>query len=280
MTEVVVANHDTADVGEEVITLLQKLVQHDSADPPGREIDIARFVSDYLSQRGIECVLDEFLPGRANVLARIPGKQRNGGLVFSSHLDTVSAGTQAWRVPPLSATIDGSRMYGRGVSNMKSALAAMMVMATDLDRSGHTLPHDVVQAFSAGESSNCLGSKRFMAQDALAGAAAVVVGEPSSLDFIVAHIGVVWVRVTARGRMGHVSGASGKSAINLIMGVIEQLAKVSIPASPHAYCGAPSINVGTIQGGSAVNVTPDLCSIEVDVRVPPGTDLSVVEEAM
>ncbi len=274
------AIHDTALEGEEVIKLLGKLVQYDSADPPGRELDIARFVSDYLTQHGVSCVLDEFLPGRANVLARIPGKQRDGGLVFSSHLDTVPVGNHPWRFPPFSATINGTTMYGRGTSDMKSALAAMMVMATELVRNKDALPHDVVLAFSAGESSNCLGSKRFMAQDALTGAGGVVVGEPSSLDVIVAHMGVMWVRITAIGRMGHVSGTGGKSAIDTMISVMEQLSQIEIPFKPHPLCSAPTVNIGTIQGGSAVNVTPDRCAIEVDVRVPPGTELRVIEDAL
>lgn len=270
--------NDTTDTNNEVINLLQQLVQYDSADPPGREIDIANFVAAYLRERGVECFLDEFLPGRANVLARVPGKTRDGGLVFSSHLDTVPVGSQPWRFPPLSGTVEGERMFGRGTSDMKSALAAMMVMVANLARNGVVPPHDVVLALSAGESSNCLGSKRFVAQNALSGTGAIVVGEPSSLDVIVAHMAVVWVRISTVGKMGHVSGDGGKSAISTMMSVMEQLPNLTIPAQSHALCSAPTINVGTIQGGSAVNVTPDLCTIEVDVRVPPGTPLSVVEE--
>ena len=154
----------------------------------------------------------------------------------------------------------------------------MMMMAIELKQEQAILPHDVILAFSAGESSNCLGSKRFMQTDALSNAGAVVVGEPSSLDVIVAHMGVVWVRITTHGKMGHVSGAAGKNAIDDMVEVIHRVKQLKIPYVKHALCDAPKINIGKIIGGSAVNVTPDRCEIEVDVRIPPGTALQVVTD--
>ncbi|WP_144110441.1 M20 family metallopeptidase [Paraburkholderia sp. BCC1886] len=262
----------------DVIELLAKLVGHDTADPPGNEVEIARFIVRFLEENGVESELDEFLPGRANVLATIKGKRSDQALVFSSHLDTVPAGTQRWATPPLTPTIVDGWMYGRGTSDMKSALAAMMMMAIELKQEQAILPHDVILAFSAGESSNCLGSKRFMQTDALQQAGAVVVGEPSSLDVIVAHMGVVWVRVIVHGKMGHVSGSAGENAIDKMVDVIRQVKQLQIPYVDHALCNAPTINIGKIVGGTAVNVTADRCEIEVDVRVPPGTDLKVVAD--
>jgi succinyl-diaminopimelate desuccinylase len=253
-------------------------VGHDTADPPGNEIKIAQFIAEFLEENGVECELDEFLPGRANVLARIKGKRSDGALVFSSHLDTVPAGTQTWATPPFTPTILDGRMYGRGTSDMKSALAAMMTMAIELKQEQADLPHDVILAFSAGESSNCLGSRRFMQTDALKHAGAVIVGEPSSLDVIVAHMGVVWVRITTHGKMGHVSGSAGENAIDSMVDVIHRVKQLKIPFVEHALCNAPTINIGKIKGGTTVNVTPDRCEIEVDVRIPPGTALQVVTE--
>ena len=129
--------------------LLARLIAIETCDPPGGELEIARLVHGYLSGRGIEADLDEFAPGRANVVARLKGSGARPGLIFSAHFDTVPVGAQPWSHDPFSAEIVDGRLYGRGASDMKSGMAAMISPAIAIKESGDDLDGDLILAFSA-----------------------------------------------------------------------------------------------------------------------------------
>ncbi|ARU88717.1 M20 family metallopeptidase [Pseudomonas sp. M30-35] len=257
---------------EHTVSLLKKLVEFETCDPPGREIELSTYLYDYLRSNAVDAQLDEFIPGRSNVLARIPGSTDNPALLFSSHQDTVPVGTQPWTYPPFEGHIVDGRMYGRGTADMKSALASMTIAAILLAKGATRPPRDVILAFSAGESSNCIGAKRMLEQGVMDNVGSVIIGEPSSLELIIAEKGVVWLRATAIGKSGHVSGDGGSNAILRMMAFLERLKTVALDTVPHQYCTNTSLSVGTIEGGSAINVTPDRCVVQIDVRIPPGMD--------
>lgn len=253
------------------IKLLSELVAIESCDPPGQEIEVARRIEKELIAAGIPVEVDEFAPGRANLLARLHGSGSKAPLVFSAHLDTVPVGTTGWTVDPLGGLIKDDRLYGRGASDMKSAAVAMTAALLEIATQKTPLAGDLVLAFSAGESSNCLGAKRFVEYQKFSDAGAILVGEPSSLNLIVAEMGVLWLRVTAWGRGGHISGDPGVNAIEIMAAFIAQLHTVSLPCPDHSLLPVPTLSVGTIRGGTAVNVTPDQCAVELDLRLRPGT---------
>jgi succinyl-diaminopimelate desuccinylase len=250
--------------------LLQSLIRIQSCDPPGGELAVARHVSQWLTAHGIAHELDEFLPGRANVLARIKGQGHKPPLVFSAHLDTVPPGQQPWQRDPFSGAIEGDLLHGRGASDMKSGVAAMAMAAVEIAK-GPALEGDLLLAFSAGESANCIGAKRFVERRQLADASALIVSEPSSLGLITAEMGVLWLRLHARGRQGHVSGDRGANAILMMADALQRLKTHQPPTPHHNLLPMPSINIGCIMGGSAVNVSADSCVAEIDVRLRPGT---------
>lgn len=261
------------------IRFLQKVVSIDSCDPPGGELEIARLVHEQLLELGVESELDEFLPGRANVLGRIRGSGQKAALVLSSHMDTVPVGTVPWKRPPFSGAIEGDRLYGRGATDMKSALASMIAAAGSLTKKAHLLKGDVILAFTAGESANLLGARRFIEQGLQKEIGAFLCGEPSDLDIIIVEKAALWLRATATGRLGHVSGDAGINAIDVIQEFLRRLSEMKLDCPPHPLLDGPTIRVGRIEGGSAVNLTPDNCIVDFDIRLPPGVDhLSVVEQ--
>ncbi|MER9425498.1 M20 family metallopeptidase [Mesorhizobium sp. M0317] len=261
------------------IQFLRKIVAIDSCDPPGGELEIARLVHEQLLELGIESELDEFLPGRANVLGRIRGSGESPAFVFSSHMDTVPVGTVPWKRPPFSGAIEGDRLYGRGATDMKSALASMIAAAGSLSKKAHLLRGDVILAFTAGESANLLGARRFIEQGLQKKIGAFLCGEPSDLDVIIVEKAALWLRATAIGRLGHVSGNAGINAIDVIQEFLSRLRAMKLECPPHPLLDGPTIRVGRIEGGSAVNITPDSCIADFDIRLPPGVDhLSVVEQ--
>jgi succinyl-diaminopimelate desuccinylase len=265
--------------------LLARLIGIETCDPPGGEMAIARLVQGYLGDLGIEAELDEFQPGRANVLARMKGDGSRPGLIFSAHFDTVPVGAQPWSHGPFAAEIDNGRLYGRGASDMKSGMAAMISAAVALKASGQRLGGDLILAFSAGESSNCLGAKRMIERGDLEGAGQFLVSEPTSLGILIAEKGAFWLRLIAHGKGGHASAAQGsalesRSAIARMMAALTTLETLSFDIDDHPLLGAPSLAVGTIHGGSVVNMTPDRCAAEIDLRLVPGQDPQAVVQSI
>jgi succinyl-diaminopimelate desuccinylase len=263
----------------DAIAFLQKIVAIDSCDPPGGELDVAIQVYDQLLALGIEAELEEFAPGRANVLGRVRGTGEKPAFVLSSHMDTVPVGSVAWQHDPFSAEIVNGRLYGRGASDMKSALAAMIAATARLSEQAGRLKGDVILAFTAGESANLLGARRFVERGLKNEIGAFLCGEPSSLDVVIVEKAALWLRASATGRLGHVSGDPGINAITAIHTFLSRLAELHLNCEPHPLLDGPTIRVGRIQGGSAVNLTPDSCVADFDIRLPPGTDhLAVIRQ--
>jgi len=247
----------------------------DSSDSGGSELAVARCISSYLETKGIHAEVDEFVPGRANLSARIRGSDACGSLVFSGHLDTLPIGEQPWTIPPFGAEIRDGRMYGRGTADMKSGVAALTVAFARIAATGRPLRGDLILALSAGESSSCLGAKRFVERGSLVGASALLVAEPTSLAVVTAEMGALWLRITAAGVSRHVSAISPDAAcgnaIVRMARIIEQLETYRPPVSHHPLLPGGSLLIGRIAGGSAINVTPDRCHVDVDLRLTPGT---------
>jgi len=250
--------------------LTAELVRIPSSDPPGGELAVAQKVADTLRALNLEPELDEFQPGRANVLARIKGRGSKPPLVFSAHLDTVPTGDQPWSFDPFAGDIVAGRVRGRGASDMKSAVAAFIAAGDRLNRRGSPLNGDVILAFTAGESANCLGARHLVAKGFQKEIGAFLCGEPSTLDLIVVEKAILWIEAEARGELGHVSGAAGVNAIGLMADALIALRSLKLDLPSHPLLSPPSINVGRITGGTAVNVTPDRCRAEIDVRFGPG----------
>jgi succinyl-diaminopimelate desuccinylase len=257
-----------------------KLISIPSCDPPGGELAVAQRVAEKLAELGIECTLDEFLPGRANVVGRIRGTGAKSALVMSAHLDTVPIGAQAWSFDPFAGDIVDGRLRGRGASDMKSAVATFIAAAYRISKRETPLSGDVILAFTAGESANCLGARRLVEQGFQAEIGAFLCGEPSTLDIIVVEKAILWLEAHAKGEMGHVSGAAGVNAINLMAEFLIKLKDLQLDLPSHPLLTTPSVNVGKISGGSAVNVTPDSCTAEIDVRFGPGISVETVMQQL
>jgi len=266
---------------QEALSLLCECINVKTANPPGDEARLAGVLAGRLEAAGIRTDTHALAPGRANLLARLQGAGERPALVLSAHTDTVGPGEMPWQHDPWSARIDGDRLYGRGASDMKSGLAAMAMAMIVLRRAGVRLRGDLVFAASAGEEVDCLGARAFVASGALAGAGAIVVGEPTGGDVAVAHKGAVWLAVGTSGRTAHGSmPAQGVNAILRMQRVIDRLQAVRLPGPEHALLGAPTLSINAIQGGGAVNVVPDRCRIDVDVRTVPGHDVDTVTAAI
>lgn len=255
---------------ESTIKLLQKLIQIKSQNPPGEEITLAMWVADFLKKSGLDVELLPFDGKRANVLARIKGSGKRKGLIFSAHFDTVPAGKIPWEFDPFLGTISKNRIYGRGAADMKGGMAAMLKAAEVLSKSGIELKGDLILALTSGETSNCIGAKKLIEQRKLNDICAMLVSEPTGLNVYIAEKGALWVRAKAFGKIAHGSMPQyGENAILTMVEFLNKLAKLNFKTKTHPLLGKPTLTIGTINGGVAINVIPDMCEAEIDIRLLP-----------
>lgn len=260
--------------------LAATLVRHQSPDPPGDETAIAGFVADHLHGLGFDVARDEFAPGRINVVARLRGAAPGPSLVFSAHMDTMPIGDDTWAHPPFAAEIADGRLYGRGAADMKSGLAAMIAAAAKLKTAGHALTGDLILAFSAGESTGCIGAERMVETGALADAGWLLVSEPTSLEVLTAETGALWLDAVASGETGHASGGGGDNAIGRLMAFLAGLDGLVLAEAPHPLLGLPSVAVNRLTAGTAPNITPDRARATLDIRTLPGMQTDAVIAAL
>lgn len=250
----------------DAVALARDLVRIDTVR--GGESAAARLVADRLTAVGIDCELHELVPGRESLIGRLQGGDADApALCFTGHLDTVGLGTQPWSRDPLGGEIDDDRLWGRGSSDMKGGVAAMVVAVEAL--AGAPPRRPVVLALCASEESGAQGASQLA--EHLGRVGAIVVGEPTGGRVAVGHKGVVWLRLQSRGKAAHASTPHlGSNAITAMAAAVARLADLDLAAEPHPHLGGPTVNVGTIHGGEAPNVVPDECAATVDVRLVPG----------
>ena len=258
----------------EAISLLQRLVRLNTENPPGNEGPAARFLAEYLEPLGFETEYHQSAPERGSLVARLRGSGGGRTLVMNGHLDIGPIGT-GWTKDPLGGEIKDGKIYGRGVSDMKSGIAAMVSAARAVTLSRIPRRGDLILLPTADESSGGrLGMGHLV--EPLRGLRAnmAVVGEPTVGDVCLAHRGAVWAEIVVTGRSGQASRPA--SGINAIMAMGRVLRAFETDLAPrlarhtHPLLPAPSLNAGLIEGGVKTNVIAERCRVVVDRRSLPG----------
>ncbi len=256
---------------DEVIALTRALLRFDTINPPGDESLCMAFLADYLQQQGFNVHLQQFGDRRFNLLARIDGRRpERAPLAFTGHLDTVPLGNAEWRFGAFDGEIVDGRLYGRGASDMKAAIAAFIV-ACRQQRSAIAAGCGVVLLLTGGEETGCDGARALIAEarEHLPKIGALIVGEPTANYPVVGHKGALWLRCETRGKTAH--GAMPELGINAIYLAAEAIGKIRHfePGAPHPLMKRPTLNVGTIDGGLNINSVPDRSRFDVDIRTAP-----------
>ncbi len=252
------------------VSLLEELIGIDSVNVSmgGRgEAAIAERVGTILRGLGCAVAVLEVEPGQPNVIATLGGDPALPVLMLQAHLDTVLQPM----VPLTVKRIDG-RVYGRGACDTKGSLAAM-IAAVERFASRDRRP-TVVLAGVMDEEAFMTGSLALL--DQIPKIDAAIVGEPTSLVPVRAHNGLVRFRIVARGRSAHTSrahlGVNAVTAAARVVLAIEANLGPRLASRLHPLTGAALVTPSVIRGGSAVNLVPEWCEIEVDRRLAPGED--------
>ena len=255
-----------------VLQTLASLIRINSVNPaydggPG-EREVATWIRNFFTQRGVETWEQEVFPGRSNVIARLPGRNAGQRVILEAHMDTVS--TLGMTIPPFEPRIEKGKMFGRGSCDTKAGLAAMMHAMASLHEEGLQPPCEVWLAAVVDEEYSYRGVVKLC--EGLTGQAALV-AEPTGMRAVIASKGVVRWRIVVRGRAAHSSKPHlGVNAINHMARVILALEEDHrrLAQHEHPLLGPATLNVGRIQGGVQVNFVPDHCAIEIDRRLLPG----------
>ncbi|HET7710338.1 MAG TPA: M20/M25/M40 family metallo-hydrolase [Thermoanaerobaculia bacterium] len=147
------------------IRLLQQYVRIDTSNPPGNELEGARWLASLLEKNGIPYEIIEAAPRRANLYARIKGKSSNSGLLLLNHIDVVPARREEWSLPPFAADIRLNLLHGRGTLDMKGIAVCQLLAFMDVARSGRTPEHDIVFLATADEERGSAFGTRWLIQN-------------------------------------------------------------------------------------------------------------------
>jgi succinyl-diaminopimelate desuccinylase len=280
----------------DVVSVLSDLVRIPSQNPMGRPVAGPEYlearVSDYLvtvlQRLGVEWERVEISPGRANVLARLPGTPGLPTIVLDAHQDTVPVDGMV--IPPYEPAIRDGKLYGRGSCDIKGGMAAMLTMFSQWVAAPPNPRPTIVCTFTCDEEATSLGidhltdswqpdatKYRLLPEPP----AVAIVAEPTLLDAVVAHRGAVRWRISTTGRACHSSrpeeGVNAIYRMGVVLKHLEAYAQWLPRSRPaHHLCGTATFSVGIISGGLSVNAVPDRCTIEIDRRVLPGEDATHV----
>lgn len=252
------------------LALAQMLVRLDTAGPAPQERAAVALLAPLLAAAGLRVAVHEMAPGRPSLVATHGG---DGGapLILSGHLDTVPIGSVPWQRPPLSGTVAGGRLHGRGSTDMKAGVAAIVTAAMAHARAGGRRP--VALVLTAGEETGCLGAAHLARIGALPRAAGIVVAEPTGNRVGIGHRGALWLEAGYAGIGAH--GATPHLGRNAIYAAAEGIARCRdqrFAGSEDPLLGAVTLNVGTMRGGINVNSVPDAAAFTLDLRTTvPGS---------
>jgi len=231
---------------------------------------MADFLSHYLGSLGLQVTLEEALPGRPNLIARAPGSDDRPRILLGPHLDTVGVGGMT--IDPYSGEIADGKVHGRGTSDTKGPMAAMIWGIKENAHLLADLPVAVDFIGFMGEESSQPGSRHFAAHHAHEYEFAIA-GEPTSLEAVYCTKGCLWATIEAKGKSTHASqphlGENAITKLNKELTRLDQDFRSQIANASHPVLGSSTINIGMISGGTRPNIVPSHASAQIDIRTVP-----------
>jgi succinyl-diaminopimelate desuccinylase len=279
---------------DELIALTRELIRIPSVvrpgDPGATEAAVAAHVEEWFRQEGFDVEVQAVAPGRPNVLAMLGDRAVGPTLLLEGHTDVVTEGDPGqWSHPPFEADVVDGRIYGRGAADMKSGLAAAMIAAAALKRSGARLGGRLVVGALVDEEADMLGVKHLVQTPLGRELTAAIICEPEQNELCLEQRGVVWARVTARGRMAH--GAMPEAGVNPIVALsalvreaprLERRLRMLCARSRYLRppTVTPTVMTAPVKGVPQSNVIPAVAQATLDVRLTPGPNADAVAKEL
>jgi acetylornithine deacetylase/succinyl-diaminopimelate desuccinylase family protein len=263
--------------------LLRDLVAIPGINPMGRSLTgpeiyehrVTAYLQTFFHDLGVRHERQSIAPLRENIVAYHEPAGATWTLVLEVHQDTVP--TDNMTIDPFGAVIENGKLYGRGACDVRGGMASMLTAFARLVREKPAKSARVVMACTVDEEHTFLGVQRLVRDDLKGGVNGpifAVVAEPTGLDIVHAHKGVVRWSLTTAGRSCHSSrpelGVNAIYRMATLLPIIECYSEELRASKAHPLLGPPTLSVGRIEGGTSVNTVPDRCRIDIDRRVIPG----------
>jgi len=261
---------------EETLSLMKKLVSINSVNPnieKGEgEIEVSKYIAEYLKKVGLEVRTQDVVDGRFNVIATLKGSGKGRNLMFNGHTDTV--GIRNMSIDPLKPAVENDRLHGRGACDMKGPIAAMLVALKMLAESNVELKGSVSISTVVGEEFDNIGANKLVTDKEFSKLTqALVIGEPTTLQLAIKHKGFANIEIEVEGKAAHGSvPEKGIDAIEKAAKIILEMDKLkkTFASKKDALLGSPKIHTSTIEGGREWSVVPDRCVARFEIRTIPG----------
>ena len=265
----------------DVRELLTKMIRSRSLNPPGDVRECAGLIAEDLRRRGLPSEILEEKPGVANVVSSLQGQTGGKTMIWNGHFDVVPPG-ENWEVDPFGGEFRDGFIYGRGSSDMKSGLAAMIVALDALKKAQTPFKGRILfQAVGDEETGSEAGTMLMIRKKIGTDAAYAIVSEPTNLQISIGNRGLRWIEVIVKGRASHAGRPHvGANALHAAARMISGLERLAFKARhPLFEIPFPSLSVTLIQSGTKINIIPERCSFAIDRRMIPGeTSESVRQE--
>ena len=256
---------------EEITNLAQELIKIPSDETAG-EKEVCEYLESYLKSLGMKVLLQKVLPNRPNIIAEVIGDEVGKSIMFNGHVDTVPVGDiKKWSMDPYSAIIKDNKLFGRGSTDMKGAIASMIIAMKFIMNNVEKFNGKIIFTGVMAEETTGLGTQKIVEENIKTDMA--VVGEPSDEKIYRAHKGTMWFNLSTYGKLEHSSESNSESnnAIINMMKLIMEINEISkeLETIENNLVGHPSINIGLIDGGTKQNMIADSCRISIDRRTLP-----------
>jgi succinyl-diaminopimelate desuccinylase len=298
---------------KDVVSFCSRLVQAGGENPPGDVSDAAGVVESFLDKHKVSFRRLEPVKGHANIIATVGAGEPK--IILCGHIDVVPAGDlKNWRIPPYSGKIADGKIWGRGASDMKGGVASMLMAGAALKHVEDKLGGTAIFAVVCDEEAMGPAGAIWLLNNHHLDGDVCLITEPtgylhSGYSVIGGERGNLWVKLIAKGKPAHGSTpAFGENAILALTKFLKKLSalekmevktpkdaktlvrngKIDMtkiakgmginPAELTRTMDHYTVNVGIIKGGTKVNVVPERCEAEIDVRVPVGGNPDAVEE--
>jgi acetylornithine deacetylase/succinyl-diaminopimelate desuccinylase family protein len=260
-------------LSDALVSILSDLIALPSPYPPGTSVEICAYAAKRLRKAGYKVEIATKAKGVDNVVARRKSKRKGPVVAFNAHVDTVGIGERAnWKSDPYKALVKGGLVYGLGAGNCKGSMAVQLWLAEEIARRGGPAKGELIFTFVADEENLGPNGMEFLRKSGKVRPDALILGAQTENNLIVAERGVMWARITTKGKAAHAGNpAAGDNAILRMMRLVGALTSYYDKALAGRTAGAmrSTVNIGMFHGGHNTNVVPSACTVEIDRRLLP-----------
>lgn len=257
---------------ERIENILRKLININTTNPPGNEMDAVKAILSFFP-KDIDYEIVDHGCNRGSLLIEIKGKDKEK-IGFMGHIDTVPVPDESnWDHPPFDGVIEEGYMYGRGTSDMKGGVTAMVLTALYFLENNITPSHTLKFVFTADEESGGMGIQALRDKGLLKDISKVFITEPSDEQIGLCEKGALWLNIYVKGKSAH--GSKPELGINAIEKLYEYIFRLKGTMDldkNHSLLGKPSFAITLINGGVKTNIIPEEAKASVDIRTIPGFD--------